>query len=313
MLSNAADQAGTPPLKLIYVVGTYRSGKTVLGALLGAVPGVRTTGEFQTLPRAFWEPQRKCTCGETIASCPFWAEVRQRAESRLDLRALDAGQRQYELYPGLFRLLSRAVLGSKSLAEHVERTVRFTEAFAEVTGAHAVVDFGGNPLRGYVRGRAPPARMEVYYVHLVRDGRGVSYSRIYRSEGARIAPVMQSPAAMSARWVFVNLLASLLCGRKKDRYLRIQLEELVRAPRETLERLGRFLGIDLAPVIDAASRGEPVALNHMCGANLALLARGSVVLRLDDKWVSRFPQSARRAFWLIGGWLARHYGYEVSW
>lgn len=300
------------PLRLVYILGSYRSGTTVLGALLGTAPGVQTGGEMQVLPAGFWERHHNCSCGEPIAQCPFWIQVRRGAEARVDLRDLDVEQRRFESFSALAGLLPSALFGSKALAKHIEHVVGFTEALAEVNGANVVVDLSKNPVRGYLRRFVPPGKLEVYFVHVVRDGRAVMYSRVERPGGGQIEPMMRTSFAMAIRWVVVNLLASLLCGRNKGRYVRIRYEELVRAPRETLEPLGRFLRIDLSSVIDALDREEPVPMHHLVAANLRLRQQSSFTLRLDDSWRTELPRTSSRMFWWIGGWLARYYGYEAS-
>ncbi len=298
------------PLKLVYVLGSYRSGTTVLGALLGAAPGIRTAGEMQALPAAFWENRQRCSCGEPIAQCPFWTDVRQYAETRVDLHALRAGQRRFETYHGTLRDFGRGLFARREFRRHVERVAAFTEAVAGRTGHRILVDLSKNPIRGYVRRFLPRSRIDVYYLHVVRDGRAVMYSRTWRPGGGRIRPLMQGPAAMTARWIIVNLASSYLCGGRPDRYLRLQYEELVAHPRATLERIGRFLGTDLSPVIDLLERGEAVPLDHLVAANLRLRKAPELVLRSDDAWRTELPRSSARTFRWIGGWLARHYGYR---
>jgi hypothetical protein len=63
------------PLNLLAVVGTTRSGSTLLDMLLGDTQRVFLSGE----PRAIWERGclrgLMCSCGLPIQRCKFWSEV----------------------------------------------------------------------------------------------------------------------------------------------------------------------------------------------------------------------------------------------
>ena len=67
------------PLNLLVVVGTTRSGSTLLDVLLGDTPSLFVGGE----PNMIWERgylrEQPCSCGEPVQRCEFWSEVMARA------------------------------------------------------------------------------------------------------------------------------------------------------------------------------------------------------------------------------------------
>ena len=63
---------GAPsPVRVVYVLGWYRSGTTLLGNLLGQLPGFVSVGELQALWHALSHPESLCGCGLTLGYAPF--------------------------------------------------------------------------------------------------------------------------------------------------------------------------------------------------------------------------------------------------
>ena len=85
------------PLNLLVVVGTTRSGSTLLDVLLGDTPSLFVGGE----PHMIWErgylKGQPCSCGEPIRRCEFWSEVMAKAvgsASQPDPAPHQVGERQ---------------------------------------------------------------------------------------------------------------------------------------------------------------------------------------------------------------------------
>ena len=307
-----ADVAPPPaPLKLVYVLGAHRSGSSILGVLLGIHPQIRTTGELLVLPSRFGDPTKLCSCGRPATECEFWSRVQARCEGRVDLAALDAGQRRYEKYSSLARTALSAALGSERLTAHLRRSVEFQRVIAETAGVSIIADLSKFPVRGSVRKLERPFGLETYFVHMVRDGRAVMYSRLTRPAGGQFHDIVRNAWGMTVRWAFVNLLSTMLCGRPSNRYLRVSYEELMSDPSGTLTRLGSFLGIDFSGVVRAVTEDSPLPIQHLIDAS-RFRFRASVQLKADFEWQRKLPESSRTVFWLLAGWLAHRYGYQKA-
>ena len=304
-------EAAPPPasLKLVYVLGAHRSGSSILGVLLGTHPEIRTTGELLVLPSRFGDPTKLCSCGRPATECEFWSQVRVRCEGRVDLAALEAGQRRYENYSSFPRAVLAEALGSEPLRAHLRRSVEFQRVIAEAAGVSILVDLSKFPVRGLVRKWERPFGLDTYFVHMVRDGRAVMYSRLTRAAGGQFHDVVRNAWGMTLRWALVNLLSTLLCGRPRDRYIRVSYEELVSDPGGTLTRLGRFLNVDFSGVARAVAEDSPLPIQHLIDAS-RFRFRASVQLKADFEWQKKLPESSRTVFWLLAGWLARRYGYD---
>jgi hypothetical protein len=311
-----AETRGTAPgpkrVKLVYILGEYRSGSTILSVLLSADPSVRSTGELLTLPERFWTAARPCSCREAPRACPFWSKVYDGCEGRVDLRALAAGKRRFETYRSLPRVLLGRLFGSKRLDEHARRFAGFIHAIADAEGQSVVVDTSKNPVRGFVYSRTEPYGLDVYYVHTVRDGRAVAHSRVTRPGGGTFAheELTRSVWNFAGRWLIVNFLAFLLCSRPRERYHVVRYEDLVADPAGVMRRLGRFLGLDPEGLARPLEREESFPVPHLIAANRFRFTP-TVKFRPDLDWRSEISRRDQVIFWSVAGWLALLYGYRL--
>jgi hypothetical protein len=276
-------------------------------------PDVFFAGELYRFPSPIWipgDPKRFCSCGAPALECPFWSQVRRQVEQQFSLDELRRGQLRFEPWRAFFRtLLARgSTLGE--LRQHAGRMGTLATIVARESGAHVVVETGFSALRGRIYGQCAPTQLSVKYLHLIRDGRGFLWSEMRQESTPEAGPDwVRLPPVIVARWVWMNLMATLLCSGRPDTYLRVRYEELTGNPRDTLERIGKFAGVDLSTVIARVEAHDPIPMRHIAAGNRNRLG-GTVVLKADLSWTTGLPRSSRVLFWLTAGWLARLYGYR---
>ncbi|HZY91193.1 MAG TPA: hypothetical protein VFG07_00245 [Thermoplasmata archaeon] len=311
--------SGLPPAgprrvrELLYVVGHHRSGATAFGSILAGDPKVFFVGELYRFPNPIWtsgDGRRLCSCGAPVLSCPFWNEVRRRAESEGLVEQLRRGQSTYERWSGLPRTLLASALHRPGLRRHCEAMVRFLEILADCSGADILVESGPSAARARVYYEARALGLNVRFIHMVRDGRGFMVSEL-RTGPDPEAPGdwIHHPLVVAGRWAWMNLAAVLLCGGDRSRYLRIRYEDLLRDPRRALEEVGRIGELDLT---DTASRIEsevPIPMRHLAAGNRVRL-EGGIVLHRQPPATPALPWVASAVFWVTAGWIAGLLGYH---
>jgi Sulfotransferase family len=309
--SSASGQGVQPPKqKLIYILGSGRCGSTVFEIILGSHPNIRATGEFHTTPFPNWMPGAVCSCGQTFNLCPFWSPVREKYRAFLDFDRALTGQLRFESYRSLPRTLFHRMLRTNEIREHARGMSDLIKIISESSGKDIVSESSKNAVRGYLYALARSSDFEVYYIHLVRDGRGYIRSQMMTPHDAGSGEKKSafSSWAITLRWVAPNLLAMLLCSRPRNRYLRIRYEDFVTRPVKTLEEVGRFVGLDMSALIEQVREGGVFPVTHLIGGNRV---RFSPTISLE----SRFANPAliahydRWSFWALGGWMAFLYGY----
>src|SRR5215210_9028857 len=327
------------PVKVLKITGLGRSGSTILDVVLGNHPKIESVGEVGNLMRNGWisreslrgiAPKRLrvplCTCGKRLdvlyvdapdEACPFWSRVRREWLERTGGEGIegypklqDAFERQRR-WP---RLLNEKRRPSARFRTYAGLTLAFFESIRAVSGKSIIVDSSKAPVRTYAFGMIPG--IELYVVHLVRDGRGVITSRRKTFKKDLQAGIMWDHKGHSmwetlVRWVALNLVSEWVCAQLgPKRTMRLRYEDFVADPKGALGRIGSLIGVDLAEVADAASSGKPMQARHNIGGN-RMKKSGTITLRPDsEEWKTELSATERRLSWMLMGWLMRRYGYE---
>jgi hypothetical protein len=338
------------PVKVLEIIGLGRSGSTILDIALGNHPHIESVGEVMDLIRTGWvsreslngiDPKRLrrpiCTCGKRLdvlyvddpnEACPFWSRVRSEWVERAGPECIESYpqlQSDFELKRRLPRLLGEKRKRSASFRSYAGLTRAFFESIRAVSGKPVIVDSSKVWARAFAHSLVP--RMDLYVVHLVRDGRGivVSHRRSYRADlpVSTIWDYEDNPrwnAAVRrrvlyllsiARWTVQNLGAEWVCARLgPKRAMRLRYEDFVADPKGALERIGSLIELDLAGVADAATSGKPMEAGHNVGGN-STKKSGTVTLRPDaQEWRTVLSPAEQRLAWRLMGWTLRRYDYK---
>jgi Sulfotransferase family len=338
------------PVKVLKIMGLAHSGSTILDVVLGNHPSIESVGEVNKLVRTGWisreslrgiDPKRLrrpiCTCGKRLdvlyveapdEACPFWSSVRREWVERTDGDSIETYpklQNDFELKRRWPRLLYEKRRPSAAFRSYARLTRTFFESIRGVSGKPIIVDSSTDPIQTFALGMMPG--IDLYVVHLVRDGRGVitSHRKTFEKDlqagitGARKAhPAWKTAVrrrgvhlAALARWMVRNLLSEWVCTQHgPKRTMRLRYEDFVADPKSSLERIGSLIELDLREVAEAASSGKPMQAGHNVGGNRTKKS-GVITLRPDDEeWKSALSPAEQRLSWLLIGWLMRRYGYK---
>jgi hypothetical protein len=307
----------------VYFVAAGRSGSTLLDRLLGTHPDALAVGEVRHLPKNIALGSR-CSCGEVVQSCPFWAPVIDELSRRL---GRDLWKRPYALDLGViqpaveidqsrqtrWRSLSRsAQLGLTELSLRLgldvrtawtlasfRRALRTNELLHDVlrqqSGRRVIIDSTKGFRFGIGQYLLAPQRSRV--VLLSRDGRGVM-SSLMRSGRGREAAV--------DHWVNYYRRALPWIERyvAQDHQLRVRYEDVVADPTGELNRILAFLGLAPNDVTQIVEGHEPHILNGNPMRHGAILA-----IAPDERWRRELSADDLSYFQAHAGDTARQLGY----
>jgi UDP-N-acetylglucosamine transferase subunit ALG13 len=301
--------------RVLYIGGWGRSGSTLLDRLLGQANGSFSVGEMRDLWLRGVLENRRCGCGEPFDRCPFWTEVGREAfggwspEHATRLHAL---RMRYDR-PWTLPMLSVRRPWSVGLERYAEATAEVYRAVKKVSGAEVIIDSTKIPSYAFLLRRV--SDIDLRFVHLVRDSRGVVYSwqkSIDRPDGTSQTDRMIRYGAASAggRYVLYNASARLLRTARVP-YLFTRYEDLVADPEAELRRVLRFA--ELPEALDFL-HGETASLqpNHTVDGNPMRFASGPLVIKGDEAWRTQMDARDRRLVTAITGPLLRRYGYETG-
>lgn len=301
-------------VKVIYVMGAGHVGSTVLDVVLSSHPRVESLGEVSKFHRYGWvrDEARQCACGAVVYDCPFWTDVRRRW---VDLRGGDEGVRYMRLQPRFertpaawARLLRDRLRRTPEMDEYLKGTEALYRAARDTGSREYLVDCSLTPKRAYAQTLNP--NIELYLIHLVRDGRGVMWS-LMKPKERNPAYVPAPPARTTKYWVSANLQSVWVFRRVAERNrIRVRYEDFVLDPSTVLERIGDWLGEDMAGLVKDNALTSPRDDRHtVAGNRVRFIKDEDLRLRADFAWMDNLADKDRRLFWRRAGWLARQYGY----
>src|SRR5215210_6135782 len=321
-----------PPVRVLKITGLGRSGSTILDIVLGNHPDIESVGEVGNLMRNGWisreslrgiDPKKLrvpiCTCGKRLdvlyveapeEACPFWSRVRGEWVERTDPHSIegypklqsDFGRtRPARLVQQYLRLLYERRRPSARFRSYARLTCAFFESIRAVSEKPVIVDSTKSPVRAFALGIVPG--IDLYVVHLVRDGRGVIASLRKTFEKDVQAGIMWDHEGRPmrkavARWIVLNLAAEWVCTQLgPKRAMRLRYEDFVADPKGALERIGSLIELDLREVAEAASSGKPMHTGHNIGGNRTKKS-GIITLRPDDEeWKWALSPTEQRLSW----------------
>jgi hypothetical protein len=248
--------------KVVYVMGTGRSGSTVLGLALGNCEGIVCGGELHLwLARGGRSPLR----GEERTR--FWAQVREQVQVEEDLigtatRALE--QSSAVLRPGTWRRQRRL------RARYRRATEQILRATASTAGATHVVDTSHFPRRA--RELQTLEGIELYVLFVVRDAQGIVAS--YRHD-ERDFPHFKLLGTNAYVWLTYLLSLLVFLRQPRERRLLVRYEQFVAEPETALREILGFVGAPAElPDLDALRTGVAFQGNRLLSEDVVALKRG---------------------------------------
>jgi hypothetical protein len=160
--------------------------------------------------------------------------------------------------------------------------------------------------------------IDLYLIHLVRDGRGVttSHKKSWRKDlqaGVTRDVKRRSVWETAARWVLVNLAtewARFLLRSEKS--VRLRYEDYVADPKEASDKIGQMVDLDFTEVSSTVSAGGALQAGHNIAGNHLRMSGNIRLVPETGQWRNKGALSAgeRRLSWILMGWLLRRYGYK---
>ncbi len=289
-------------MKVLYIAGVGRSGSTLLERMLGAVPGSVNAGEVNAIFSRVSRQDQRCGCGEPFSLCPFWRAVGDEAfggwaavtgrMSQLQPR-LVRQRHVLRMFTGLAPAMYR-----RELDEYLDVHHRLYRAISAVSGAEVVVDASKSTAQLFALRRIRGLDLRV--VNLVRDSRGVANSwnksgivKPQAQDGALMGTY--APHRLAVLWAALQLQCAVL-GAATPYSARVRYEDLVAAPRTTLDRALRTVGLAPAPgaLAHVGEHSVDLTPSHGVAGSRTRFTAGRIDLRLDDAWRSSLPAGARR-------------------
>jgi sulfotransferase family protein len=303
--------------KIVYIMGHGYSGSTLLTFLLGSHPRIATIGELGIAPSIREElrpDEYLCSCRTPVRDCGFWRRVSQEMKASghefdvwdadLDFRVPGGGMADVVL-----RAVQRGTLletardaalcclphARRELSRVLSRIRSLMEVVTGIKGCDVFLDSSKRPERATLMQRSGSFD-DMWIIHLVRDGRAVSWSSM-KNLGL-------GPEAAARSWLADNQ-ASEHARRyfPPNRWMTLRYEDLCTDPLPTLERIYGFLAV---PAKNGIHDFRSVD-HHIIGNRMRLASTSEI--RLDESWKQDLPAEQRALIERRIGALNQKYGY----
>jgi hypothetical protein len=292
---------------VLLIAGVGKSGSTLLGAMLGQIPGYLNVGEVISLEHA-WQSDHTCGCGAAITACRFWGPVIQDSIGSLD--ALDARQ-WADLHTKT--LLAPATilrkLGPESADPVFPQLTAVYDSLLRRQPGHVIVDGSKSFRYARVLSRNPAISLRI--VHLLRDPRAVEYSKARLLTDGHWKFSKGTTFRNTIQWLSLNLLLEGMGLAGRVPYYRLRYEDLVQSPAAVVSRLTAWATGDEKHIDIDSEGGVVFQENHTLGGSEVRMRTGRVVLSRRDDWVAGLAPSKRRLVTLLTWPLLLRYGYPI--
>ena len=286
--------------KVILLIGSGRSGTTLLDRVLGQLEGYFSLGEIDYIWRVGILENRLCGCGKHFADCGFWRAAIQEAFgniSRSEAKKIQNIRRKVAIRRRIPQLAFQYIQPTtfvdkfKIYGDYLSKLILGVKT---VSDCDVLIDSCSYPPHGFLMSSIPEVDLRV--IHLVRDSRGVSYSWQKKKKKSTTGDDNEHMPRMSViksslRWKYDNLSAHLL--KKKVHYWRrLRYEDFANQPIEKLNETLDHIGLkkDVSNVFD---NRNSLALNtgHLVSGNPMRFKKGKISINADTEWKEKMNVS----------------------
>lgn len=263
-------------IKLIYVIGSGRSGSTLLTRLLGNHSQIVDVGEIYNLKNYFESAEEKtryCSCGELLNTCVYWKDIKQELKEILD-----------EETPNL---------KDKYLPHFEKNNFHLFRLILQKTNKTIIVDSSKRFYRLKLLEKSD--KFDVLILHLVRDPRAYAYSSLHEKEKIIENKIYIYLSVL--KWLRKNLSMKLLLGQKSN-YLMVKYEDFVANPDLEIAKVLQKLNLQFEQkTTDLSFRDDS---QHIFSGNHKVIAKQEAKISKDIRYIKNLTKSQ----WFISSVLA---------
>lgn len=229
-------------IKLVTIVGTDRSGSTLLDMMIGANHSIFSLGEIHR----FWYYYRDnhlCTCGQKFFECPFWQNIL----NTLEKTSFESEQITILGWKRQLAILCELLFYSKNKIRHkyqnyVNAYRILYQSVLEQTNTEFLVDSCKDIIRAYLLHLS--GHFEIYPVYLSRS---VSDYAVSVQKPQMILNPNRHTGFLKAicRWTFRNTLTRLIIAKIRSDFSQLTYHRLANSPIDVISAISRKTGIPI--------------------------------------------------------------------
>ncbi len=246
--------------QVLYIMGTARSGTTVLEILLSANDTVCSVGELTHIFRDGFEGDNTCACGASFTNCVFWKKVQQQL-SYPPSKVLQSCAlfNKIDWHKGFLKILFHAV-SKENMSVYMQTNKDLYNACSDISGKRVIVDSSKYPARALMLNKIYGPSVKI--ICLTRSPAGLMNAFLKTG----VEQPSKSPFEVLVYYVYV-LLSSRIVALISKNVLCITFEELTGAPIQTLKKIERFTGISFEQARQKIQENTAFSPGHIITGN----------------------------------------------
>ena len=281
---------------MVYIVSDVRSGSTLLDQLLGQHRDITSVGEIHWLKNYFnknrpgikEEEQGLCACGEMVEKCELWSKVEQNiAEKKIDLKEFETYTEVPKnsffkfAYNILLSLGLISLLDPRYNTQVLRNCEKIFDEIHRITGTKYILESSKETERAKFYDLF--LKNDCKFIFLVRDGRGVTWSKMKRG-------MSFFSAAMS--WITFQIRFQLLWLSMDSEKIIIRYEDLCGNYEAEQEKIFDFLEAEPLRVYSPKEK-------HNIGGSPYRFNKGMEVPLVDTNWKTKLSTIQKRFLYFL--------------
>jgi len=289
-------QNQTLPL-VYYIMGTARSGSTILEILLSNNDETFGAGELTGLANDGLVENGECSCQAAVTECAIWGEVKKQLDlSKVQSRSWAKLQSSIDRHTGFFRHLFHLV-SHTDLHSYGDLNLRLLSILKQCTGCSRLVDSSKYAGRALVL-RKLLEEDSLFVICLTRSPEGLMKAFQKQNKDEQKS---KSPFQVLFYYLGTLLSMRIACWKLGDSVIKIRYEDLMNDPNSALLKISAHGGIDLTGTVAKVSNNEPFNVGHIVTGN-RLRKNKSVIFRETEDKKFHYSISQRSLITLMNLW-----------
>lgn len=267
--------------KILYLLGSGRSGTTLLSTILNSTPKVVSYGELHQF-YTYIKDNNKCSCEKEVDKCIVWRKVIDNLNlSKSQIQSYEKTQKHEEAH----KFIPLLLLGKKGSEEYFLSQEKLFNSI-NIDQDKWILDSSKYVGRFVLLKQLDYKTIKGIYV--VRDIRGVINS--FKKQ----VQTPKKPLDAIFYYLLTNTFAQIVCWMNKD-VIKLRYEDLVDNPIQIVQHIYSSL---LKTNYNNLVLSETFTMPHIIGGN-RLKSKKSIKIKKDDEWSQKISRSNQILYYIL--------------
>jgi len=267
---------------ILYLLGSGRSGTTLLATILNSTNTISTSGELHQF-YTYLLDKSACSCGAIVTECEFWKLVIN--DMNLTPEEIQVYAKKQNNEEG-HRYIPSILLGRKASPDYTLSQEKLFNAISNHTNKHWILDSSKYIGRFLLLNQISSFKLKGIYV--VRDVRGVINSFNKQVQTPR------KPISTIVYYLLTNFFGQLVCWLNKD-VIKLKYEDFIDNPHEHIQDIYKNL---LGQNYDEDTLNDIFEIPHIIGGN-RLKSSKTIKIKKDTAWKTTISRPKQVLYYLL--------------